>query len=67
MKFCELPPSKYELMEGIELLRAIENKLDVQTMELEGETRAVDTYDDLQYVRNEMAYDPWLKYYINGK
>jgi len=67
LKFCKLPPSKYELMEGIELLRAIENKLDVQTMELEGETRAVDTYDDLLYVRNEMTYDPWLKYYINGR
>ena len=62
-RFCEFPPSKYELMEGIELLRAIENNLDVQTVELEGETRAVDTYEDLLYVRSEMIYDSWIKHY----
>lgn len=66
-KFCSYTPSKYEKMEGIELLRAIENGMNIQTMELDGETKAVDTYDDLLYVRTEMPYDPWLKFYQDEK
>ncbi len=65
MSFCSKKPSKYEKMEGIELLRAIENGMDIQTFELEGETKAVDTYEDLKYVRTEMEYDPILKLYRN--
>ena len=67
LKFCSYPPSKYEIIEGIELLRAVENRMDIQTMELEGETKAVDTYEDLIYVRKEMPYDPWLKIYKDAK
>ena len=66
-KFCSFRSSKYELIEGIELLRAIENRMDITTIELEGETKAVDTYDDLKYVRAEMPFDPWLKIYNNQK
>lgn len=66
-KFCSFQSSKYELIEGIELLRAIENSMDITTIELEGETKAVDTYDDLKYVRAEMPFDPWLKIYNNQK
>lgn len=66
-KFCSYHPSKHEIIEGIELLRAVENSMDIQTMELEGETRAVDTYEDLVYVREEMPYDPWLKIYQDAK
>jgi len=66
-EFCSYSPSKYEKMEGIELLRAVENSMNIRTMELEGETKAVDTYDDLIYVRTEMPYDPWIKFYLNDK
>ena len=64
-KFSELAPSKLEIIEGIELLRAIENKIKVSTMRLIGETRAVDTYEDLKYVRNEMKFDNVFKLYNN--
>ncbi len=67
VEFCSFPPSKYENMEGIELLRAVENNMKIKTMELDGETRAVDTYEDLKYVRSEIKYDPFLKKYINEK
>lgn len=63
LDFVSFSPSKYEKMEGIELLRAIENRMDIQTMELEGETKAVDTYEDLVYVREEMKYDKLIKLY----
>ena len=39
--------------------------MNIQTFELEGETKAVDTYEDLKYVRTEMEYDPILKLYQN--
>ena len=67
LKFCSFNPSRYEKMEGIELLRAVENGMNIQTMELDGETRAVDTYEDLVYVRTEMPYDFWLTFYQNEK
>ncbi len=63
--FSSKKPSKYEKMEGIELLRAIENGMNIRTFELEGETKAVDTYEDLKYVRTEMEYDPLIKLYQN--
>lgn len=67
LKFCAFPPTKYENMEGIELLRSIENGMNIMTMKLEGETKAVDTYEDLVYVRTEMPYDPFLKQYQNER
>ena len=39
--------------------------MDIRTFELEGETKAVDTYEDLKYVREEMKYDPIFKLYQN--
>lgn len=65
LKFCSKSLSKNEKIEGIELLRAIENRMDIRTFELEGETKAVDTYEDLKYVRDEMEYDPIFKLYQN--
>ncbi len=62
-RFSELDPSKLEMTEGIELLRALENGIKVSTMKLIGETRAVDTYDDLKYVRNEMRFDSVYRLY----
>ena len=41
--------------------------MNIMTMELEGETKAVDTYEDLVYVRTEMPYDPYLKFYLNER
>ena len=63
--FVQKSLSKNEKIEGIELLRAIENNMDIRTFELEGETKAVDTYEDLKYVREEMKYDPIFKLYQN--
>lgn len=67
LKFCSYSSSKHEKMEGIELLRAVENNMKIKTIEFIGETRAVDTYEDLNYVRSEIKYDPFLKKYINAK
>ena len=63
IKFSSLPESSIEKIERIELLRAIENNLNVFTFNLEGLSRAVDTIEDLNFVRTKMKNDEFFKLY----
>jgi len=51
-KFCELPQSPYEMLEGLEQLRFLENGIDVQTVRVEvdqnGVQTGIDTPEDLE-------------------
>lgn len=49
--FCGLPRGPVEAAEDIELLRFIENGIKVQMVEVRGDTAAVDTPSDLEFVR----------------
>ncbi len=49
--FCGLPRGPVETAEDIELLRFIENGIKVQMVEARGDTAAVDTPSDLEFVR----------------
>ena len=62
-EFSDLPASEIELIEGIELLRALENDFRLFTYELKGESRAVDTEQDLMIVRNLFKYDNLIEKY----
>jgi len=62
-QFCTYPVSKLEQIEGVELLRAIENGMTLISTPLSGETRAVDSYQDLEYVRKEMPFDSLYQNY----
>ena len=61
--YCNSKPTPLEIMEGIELLRALEIGLRIKTIKLDGESRAVDIIDDLLYVRKVMRGDPWYRVY----
>ena len=62
-EFSELPISQMELIEGIELLRALESNFSIFTFELKGESRAVDTEQDLVIVRDLFKYDNLINKY----
>ena len=62
-EFSELVASEMEVIEGIELLRALENNFNLFTFELKGESRAVDTEQDLLLVRDLFKYDNLINEY----
>lgn len=53
--YCSTPRGKIESIEDIEILRFIENGYRIQFVEVESETVAVDTPNDLQKVRTIMS------------
>lgn len=53
--FCAAPRGKIEAIEDIEILRFIENGYRVQFVEVDSETIAVDTPNDLQRVRTILS------------
>jgi 3-deoxy-manno-octulosonate cytidylyltransferase (CMP-KDO synthetase) len=57
MKFASLEPTPLEKIEGVELLRAIENGIDIGTYEEYGDTLAVDTIEDYDKVKILMSHD----------
>ena len=55
--------SKYEKIEGIELLRAIENNMNVGTFVVDSSSFAVDVKSDLKKAKLVMKNDPFRKKY----
>ena len=55
--------SYYESVEGIELLRAIENDMKVYSTKLNGESFSVDVNDDYLRAKVAMKSDPIRKLY----
>ena len=62
-KFKKLKESPLEKIEGIELMRALENNLSVGTFELKGKSFSVDTSGDFFRARKFMIKDKWHKKY----
>jgi 3-deoxy-manno-octulosonate cytidylyltransferase (CMP-KDO synthetase) len=63
VKYSKLKMSYYESVEGIELLRAIENDMKVYSTKLNGETFSVDVNDDYLRAKVAMKSDPIRKLY----
>lgn len=62
-KFAQSPQSILEMIEGVELLRALELNLSVGTFHEEVGTLAVDTQSDLEKVVRMMRSDPYFGSY----
>lgn len=62
--YSTLNESYFESVEGIELLRAIENDMNVFTLPLKGDSFSVDIEDDLLKARVAMKNDKILSSYI---
>ena len=63
VKFSEFPKSNLEQIEGIELLRAIENDMLVGTFVIEGNSFAVDVKEDLLKAIEVLPEDEFRKLY----
>ena len=55
LRFATLPPSPLEQREGLEQLRALENGFPIRVVETTYRTHGVDTPEDLERVREELA------------
>ena len=62
-KFKKFEESPLEKIEGIELMRALENNLNVGTFELKGKSFSVDTSGDFFKAKKFMIKDRWVKKY----
>ena len=62
-KYSQMKMGKIEKIEGIELLRALENNLNLGTFVIHGSSFAVDVKRDLLRVINLMPKDPIRKLY----
>ncbi len=62
-KYSKLPVSYLENIEDIELLRAVENDMNVYTHELDGNSFSVDVNDDYLKAKVAMIDDPIRKQY----
>ena len=62
-KFSKLKPGKMEKIEGIELLRAIENDLSIGTFEAKSSSFGVNVKQDLLRAINEMPKNKIRKLY----
>lgn len=62
-EFARLPPTPLERAESIDMLRAVEHGRPVRMVEIEEETHAVDTPEDLRLVETLMQDDPLVRLY----
>ncbi len=62
-KYSSFEKSKYELIEDVELLRALEIGLKIKTISLKGDSFSVDIFDDLVKARKKIKLDKIYKLY----
>ena len=63
-KFKNFKKSKLEMIEGVELIRAIENNLSIGTFEINTNTFSINTEKDLKKAKNMLNKDKLTKKYI---
>ena len=63
VKYSYLKKSKYEKIEDVELLRALENDMRVYTVKLEGDSFSIDVNDDYLKAQVTIKNDPIRKLY----
>jgi 3-deoxy-manno-octulosonate cytidylyltransferase (CMP-KDO synthetase) len=64
-KFSELPQTPLEIIESIDMLRVIENRLPLRVVWTETETIGVDTPDELRRAEQKLKNDPVTSRYTN--
>lgn len=65
-EFARLPQTPLERAESIDMLRAIEHGRPVRLVEIEEDTHAVDTAEDLRRVESLMRDDPLVRLYAGS-
>ena len=62
-KYCKMPMSPLEKIEGIELIRALENDISIGTFAIKSKSFSVDVKGDLMKAIDVMPRDPVRKLY----
>jgi 3-deoxy-manno-octulosonate cytidylyltransferase (CMP-KDO synthetase) len=65
LKFSSLQPTPLEIAESIDMNRVLEHGYDVKMVQIQDESYAVDTANDLQHVEKLMRNDPLFSKYLN--
>ena len=65
LKFQEFKKGFLENIEGVELLRALENGLSIGTFEIKTSTFSINTRKDFKKAKKILSTDKILKKYIN--
>ena len=67
-KFCLMPQTNLELVEGIDMLRLIQNDYPIACSIIDDATYPVDVLDDIKTIENVFQNDKWIpKYNIINK
>ena len=66
LKFNELPQTPLEIIESVDMLRLIENGLQIKMVMTEHETYSVDTIEDLHRVEKVMQLDQLMNKYASA-
>ena len=67
-KFCLMPQANLELVEGIDMLRLIQNDYPIACSIIDDATYPVDVLDDIKTIENVFQNDKWIpKYNIINK
>lgn len=67
-KFCLMPQTNLELVEGIDMLRLIQNDYPIASSIIDDATYPVDVLDDIKTIENVFQNDKWIpKYNIINK
>ena len=64
-KFCDMPQTNLELVEGIDMLRLIQNDHPIACDIIDDATYPVDVPDDIKKIETVFQNDKWIAKYIN--
>lgn len=64
LEYNKMEPTPLEVIESVDMMRILENGLKVKMVETDFITKAVDTKDDLEVVKNMMRNDKLVKEYL---
>jgi len=62
-KFCLMPQTNLELVEGIDMLRLIQNDYPIASSIIDDATYPVDVLDDIKTIENVFQNDKWIPKY----
>lgn len=64
LEYNSMTPTSLEIIESVDMMRILENGLQVQMVPTQHNTKAVDTIQDLKVVEKEMALDSLCETYL---
>ena len=64
LEYNNMEPTPLEIIESVDMMRILENRMDVKMIHTDVKTKAVDTEEDLKQVQELMKNDPLMSQYL---